>query len=52
VVTRVAEAGALRHRPARIAVPDTRIPAAPELAGALIPDADRITAALARLAVG
>ena len=52
VVTRVAEAGALRHRPTRIAVPDTRIPAAPELAGALIPDADRITAALARLAVG
>jgi pyruvate/2-oxoglutarate/acetoin dehydrogenase E1 component len=46
VVTRVAEAGALRHRPTRIAVPDTRVPAAPELAAALIPDANRIGAAL------
>jgi acetoin:2,6-dichlorophenolindophenol oxidoreductase subunit beta len=52
VVTRVAEAGALRHRPVRIAVPDTRIPAAPELAAALIPDAERISAALSGLAVG
>jgi acetoin:2,6-dichlorophenolindophenol oxidoreductase subunit beta len=51
VVTRVAEAGALRHRPVRIAVPDTRIPAAPELAGALIPDTARIGAALTSLAV-
>jgi pyruvate dehydrogenase E1 component beta subunit/2-oxoisovalerate dehydrogenase E1 component len=50
VITRVAEAGALRRRPVRIAVPDTRIPAAPELAGAVIPDADRITTALAALA--
>jgi acetoin:2,6-dichlorophenolindophenol oxidoreductase subunit beta len=52
VVTRVAEAGALRHRPVRIAVPDARIPAAPELAAALIPDAGRISAALSGLAVG
>jgi pyruvate dehydrogenase E1 component beta subunit/2-oxoisovalerate dehydrogenase E1 component len=52
VVTRVAEAGALQHRPIRIAVPDTRVPAAPELAAALIPDTDQISAALASLAVG
>jgi pyruvate/2-oxoglutarate/acetoin dehydrogenase E1 component len=52
VVARVAEAGALRHRPVRIAVPDTRIPAAPELAGALIPNAERIGVALSGLAAG
>jgi acetoin:2,6-dichlorophenolindophenol oxidoreductase subunit beta len=46
VVTRAAEAGALRHRPVRIAVPDMRIPAAPELAGALIPSAESIFSAL------
>jgi pyruvate dehydrogenase E1 component beta subunit/2-oxoisovalerate dehydrogenase E1 component len=50
VVTRVAEAGALRGRPVRIAVPDARIPAAPQLAAALIPDSDRIVAELAGLA--
>jgi pyruvate/2-oxoglutarate/acetoin dehydrogenase E1 component len=52
VVTRVAEAGVLRHRPIRVAVPDSRIPAAPDLAAALIPDSDRIGAALADLAAG
>jgi pyruvate dehydrogenase E1 component beta subunit/2-oxoisovalerate dehydrogenase E1 component len=52
VVTRVAESGALRHRPTRIAVPDTRVPAAPELAAALIPDANRIGAALDGLLAG
>jgi len=52
VVTRVAEAGVLRHRPVRVAVPDSRIPAAPDLAAALIPDSDRIGAALADLAAG
>jgi acetoin:2,6-dichlorophenolindophenol oxidoreductase subunit beta len=50
VITRVAEAGALRGRPVRIAVPDARIPAAPQLAAALIPDSDRIVAELAGLA--
>jgi acetoin:2,6-dichlorophenolindophenol oxidoreductase subunit beta len=52
VVTRVAEAGVLRHPPVRIAVPDARIPAAPELAAALIPDADRVSAALGGLLAG
>jgi pyruvate dehydrogenase E1 component beta subunit/2-oxoisovalerate dehydrogenase E1 component len=46
VISRAAEAGALRHRPVRVAVPDTRIPAAPELAGALIPNAETIFSAL------
>jgi pyruvate dehydrogenase E1 component beta subunit/2-oxoisovalerate dehydrogenase E1 component len=50
VVTRVAESGVLRGRPVRIAVPDSRIPAAPELAAALVPDVTRIEAELAGLA--
>ncbi|MEV5486365.1 MULTISPECIES: alpha-ketoacid dehydrogenase subunit beta [Streptomyces] len=49
VITRVAEAGVLRGRPARIGVPDARMPAAPALASALIPDAGRIIERLARL---
>jgi pyruvate dehydrogenase E1 component beta subunit/2-oxoisovalerate dehydrogenase E1 component len=49
VITRVAEAGVLRGRPARIGVPDSRIPAAPELAASLIPGTDRITQELHRL---
>lgn len=50
VVARAAEAGVLRGRPVRVAVPDTRIPAAPQLAAALIPDSDRIVAELTDLA--
>jgi pyruvate dehydrogenase E1 component beta subunit/2-oxoisovalerate dehydrogenase E1 component len=50
VIARVAEAGVLRGRPVRIGVPDSRIPAAPELAAALIPDGDRIAEGLGRLA--
>ncbi|GHJ40783.1 alpha-ketoacid dehydrogenase subunit beta [Streptomyces sp. TS71-3] len=50
VVARVAEAGVLRGRPVRIGVPDSRIPASPELAAALIPDVDRITMEVGRLA--
>jgi pyruvate/2-oxoglutarate/acetoin dehydrogenase E1 component len=52
VVTRVAEAGVLRGRPVRIGVPDSRIPAAPQLASALIPDEDGITEALLALTAG
>jgi pyruvate dehydrogenase E1 component beta subunit/2-oxoisovalerate dehydrogenase E1 component len=52
VVTRVAEAGVLRGRPLRIGVPDSRIPAAPQLASALIPDEDGITEALLALTAG
>ncbi|NUS15357.1 MAG: acetoin dehydrogenase [Streptomyces sp.] len=50
VVTRVAEAGVLRGRPLRLGVPDSRIPAAPELASALVPDVTRIEAQLHSLA--
>lgn len=50
VVTRVAEAGVLRGRPLRLGVPDSRIPAAPELAAALVPDVARIEAELGELA--
>ncbi|WP_327153379.1 alpha-ketoacid dehydrogenase subunit beta [Streptomyces tubercidicus] len=49
VITRVAEAGVLRGRPARIGVPDARMPAAAALASALIPDTGRIVEGLARL---
>jgi pyruvate dehydrogenase E1 component beta subunit len=50
VVTRVAEAGvALSAPPIRIATVDTRLPAAPSLAGALVPDADRIADRLREL---
>jgi pyruvate/2-oxoglutarate/acetoin dehydrogenase E1 component len=52
VIARVAEAGVLRHRPARVTVPDMRIPAAPQLAAALIPDPGRIAAEVAELARG
>ncbi|MGW6599833.1 alpha-ketoacid dehydrogenase subunit beta [Streptomyces sp. NPDC055036] len=43
VITRIAESGVLRGRPVRIGAPDSRIPAAPELAARLIPGVDRIT---------
>jgi hypothetical protein len=36
----------------RVAVPDTRIPAAPELAGALVPTAEGIFAELSHLVGG
>jgi pyruvate/2-oxoglutarate/acetoin dehydrogenase E1 component len=49
VVVRAAEAGVLRQPPVRIGVPDTRIPAAPELAAALIPGTERIAAEVAGL---
>lgn len=42
VTARVAEAGFLTVPPLRIAVPDCRIPAAPNLLGALVPDEERI----------
>jgi pyruvate/2-oxoglutarate/acetoin dehydrogenase E1 component len=42
VVVRALEAGVLSGHPRRIATPDTRVPAAPELAAALIPGTDRI----------
>ncbi|MFJ9034424.1 alpha-ketoacid dehydrogenase subunit beta [Streptomyces sp. NPDC102274] len=43
VITRIAESGVLSVRPVRIGAPDSRIPAAPELAAHLIPGVDRIT---------
>ncbi|MEV8388899.1 MULTISPECIES: transketolase C-terminal domain-containing protein [unclassified Streptomyces] len=43
VITRIAESGVLHGRPVRIGAPDSRIPAAPELAARLIPGVDRIT---------
>ncbi|MQA77417.1 MAG: acetoin dehydrogenase [Streptosporangiales bacterium] len=46
VVTRAAEAGVLSGRPLRVGAPATRIPAAPELAAALLPDADTVHHAL------
>lgn len=42
VVARALDAGVLSGHPRRIATPDTRVPAAPELAAALIPGTDRI----------
>ncbi|MFF5986685.1 alpha-ketoacid dehydrogenase subunit beta [Prauserella flavalba] len=42
VVVRALEAGVLSGRPLRIGAADTRIPAAPRLAGALIPDTEQI----------
>lgn len=47
VISRVVEAGAvLVAPPVRIATPDARIPAAPSLVGALVPDAAAIEAAV------
>ncbi|GAA0271969.1 alpha-ketoacid dehydrogenase subunit beta [Cryptosporangium japonicum] len=51
VVARVVEAGVrLAAPPVRIAVPDMRLPAAPVLANALIPDVRSIAAAISDLA--
>lgn len=50
VVVRALEAGVLSGKPVRIGAVDTRIPAAPQLAGALLPDTDRIVANLRTLA--
>jgi len=51
VVARVVEQGVrLYAPPVRVAVPDTRLPAAPVLAGALIPDVPTIAAAISDLA--
>jgi pyruvate/2-oxoglutarate/acetoin dehydrogenase E1 component len=52
VITRVAEAGVLRGRPVRIGLPDSRLPAAPELATELVPTESRIHEALAVLTAG
>ncbi|GAB2950175.1 alpha-ketoacid dehydrogenase subunit beta [Nonomuraea fastidiosa] len=53
VVARVTEAGApLLAPPIRIGTPDVRIPAAPVLAGALVPDAARIAAEVRGLVKG
>jgi pyruvate/2-oxoglutarate/acetoin dehydrogenase E1 component len=53
VVARVAGAGVpLVAPPVRIGTPDTRIPAAPVLAEALVPTAEMIAAGLARLVRG
>jgi pyruvate dehydrogenase E1 component beta subunit/2-oxoisovalerate dehydrogenase E1 component len=46
VIVRALEAGVLSGRPLRIGTDDSRIPATPELAAALIPGADRIFAEL------
>lgn len=46
VVARAAEAGVLTGRALRVGAPDTRIPASPELAGALLPGVDGIRTAL------
>jgi acetoin:2,6-dichlorophenolindophenol oxidoreductase subunit beta len=51
IVAQVAESGfPLRSRPCRVATPDVRVPAAPALAAAVIPSADRITDAVLRAA--
>jgi pyruvate dehydrogenase E1 component beta subunit len=51
VVASVAEAGErLRCPPVRIGAPDVRIPAAPSLLSAVIPDADLIAARIRRMA--
>jgi acetoin:2,6-dichlorophenolindophenol oxidoreductase subunit beta len=51
VISRVVESGAVLHAPpVRIAAPDVRIPAAPSLVGALVPDASTIEAAVRGLA--
>ncbi|TQS40807.1 alpha-ketoacid dehydrogenase subunit beta [Cryptosporangium phraense] len=51
VITRVAEAGIeLTAPPVRLAAPDLRLPAAPVLAAAVIPDTATIAAAIADLA--
>ncbi|MFI7228981.1 alpha-ketoacid dehydrogenase subunit beta [Nonomuraea angiospora] len=53
VVARVAGAGvALAAPPIRIGAPDVRMPAAPVLAQALVPDAARITLEVKRLTAG
>jgi pyruvate/2-oxoglutarate/acetoin dehydrogenase E1 component len=52
VIVRALEAGVLSGRPLRIGTDDSRIPATPELAAALIPGADRIHAELKQFAAG
>jgi acetoin:2,6-dichlorophenolindophenol oxidoreductase subunit beta len=50
VVARIAESGvSLAAPPKRVGTPDSRIPAAPSLLAALIPDADRIAATIRSL---
>jgi len=54
ILARVAESGmSLQSPPRRIGLPDTRVPAAPHLSGALLPNADQVIGvALSMLAGG